>query len=331
MLRNFFFTAHLNRARRPQCLGQKAAYLVKKRSGALPCQHGSQKSQNGAFRALDVFLNFRQIQNVLQNCVLCCQNDGCIYRCPGVNIKQFNTHVNACKFARVRCMNIRCKQMILRGQSMKHKKKCRFKKIKCENENCGKEFSPNEFKKHKELCPHRTQCCPNHKFGCKDVFEFKDTEIHLENCDYVMVECDLCKNKIIRMDLAGHKEQRCPHGPAECPHCNKVYKRMKLESHTIQCQVEVSCDNGGCGARMVQGLLQKHKLNCPWESFRCSYTGCTYTAPKSRLLEHSQTCDYRQQRCDVCGSNVAVKDISWHKKFCDQMVECGECGLTLPV
>ena len=322
------FSAQLELARGPpQHPGQRASFLVKKRLGALPCHHGSQRYTNNGVRAIDVLLNVRQIQNALQNCVLCCQNDGCIYRCSGDNIKQFNAHVNSCKFARIMCMNIKCRQPITRGQLVKHKRNCRFKKVKCQNTNCGEELTPKEFKTHKDTCLHRSKSCPNHRFGCEEVFEFKEIKNHLEVCSYVMIDCDLCRTKIMRMDLTEHKKQRCPHGPATCVHCNNVFKRLKIDSHMVQCKIQVCCDNVGCGVRMVQGLLQKHKLNCPWERFRCSYTGCSFTAPKGSLLQHSMVCDYRQQRCDVCGSSVTIKDMTWHKRFCDRMVECSECGI----
>lgn len=318
--------AHLYSAKRSHNLGPRASFLVRKRTGNLLCQHKSRQSKSNCFKAMHVLLNFRKIQSVLENCVLCCPNHGCVYRCAGSNIKQFYAHVSACKFAHVQCSNIRCRQSILRGQSLKHKKRCRYKKSKCPNENCREEYTPSEMKKHKELCSHRTKLCPYRKFGCEE----HDTSEHLAECDYVMVECDLCKTKMIRMEIEEHKQQRCPHGLISCQHCSAKVKRLKLESHEKKCRMPVTCDNAGCGAKMARGLLQKHKLNCSWETYPCSYPGCGHLAPKDALVKHKLKCEYRQQACEDCGARVALKDINWHKRFCDQMLECSACGFTIP-
>ena len=71
-------------------------------------------------------------------------------------------------------------------------------------------------------------------------------------------------------------------------------------------------------------------LNYPREMLKCSYPGCTFTAPKDSLLQHSRVCDYRKQRCDICGNNVTIKDMNWHKTVEDQMVECSDCGMFMP-
>lgn len=322
---------HLGKSRRTYNLGHRASYLVRKRAGGLLCQHNAKKASNCLLKGMAVLLNFRRIQTILDNCVLCCQNHGCAYRCTGDNIKQFYAHISACKFAHVQCMNIRCRQTIIRGNLQKHKRKCRYKKLKCPNEKCKEELTPAELKKHQELCPHRQKSCPYNKFGCKDVFELKDTEEHLRTCMYVLVQCDLCKTRVGRMDLEEHKLQRCPSGPAVCPHCNSTVKRMKLDTHEKKCCILVTCENEGCGAKMAQGLMQKHKLNCPWETYKCSYPGCSHSAPKDVLAKHAALCEYRQQRCEDCGGDIAVKDMSWHRKLCDQTLECPECGQAVPM
>ena len=328
-MKNASFSAILEKARKTYNLGHRASFLVRKGAGGL-CQHNSKKSSNCVLKAMHVLLNFRKIQTILENCILCCQNHGCAYRCSGENIKEFYAHVSSCKFAHEQCSNIKCRQTIMRGQSLKHKRRCRYKKLKCPNKKCEEQVSPSELKKHQECCPHRTKSCPNHKVGCKEVFEFKDTEEHLKVCDYERVECDLCETRIIRMTLEDHKNQRCPHAPATCPHCQTNFKRLKLESHMKKCSIQVTCDNLGCGAKMATGLLQKHKLNCPWETYKCSYPGCTQAATKNDLRKHAAECEYRQQRCEDCGNDTAIKDIGWHRKFCDQTLECKDCGLPVP-
>lgn len=321
--------AHLQRARMTYNLGHRASFLVRKKAGGL-CQHNSKKSTNSVMKAMHVLLNFRKIKTILENCVLCCQNHGCAYRCAGENIKEFYAHVSSCKFAHVQCSNIKCRQTILRGHSVKHKLMCRYKKLKCPNEKCTEQLSPRQLKKHQDSCPHRTKNCPNHKVGCEEIFEFKDIGDHLKVCKYERIECDLCETKIIRMSLEDHKNHRCPHAPAPCPHCQSNIKRLKLESHMQECSIQVTCDNLGCGAKMVRGLLQRHKLNCPWEAYKCSYKGCNHTAPKQDLRKHSAECRYKPQRCEDCGNDIAVKDIDWHRKFCDQILECKACGLSVP-
>ena len=47
-------------------------------------------------------------------------------------------------------------------------------------------------------------------------------------------------------------------------------------------------------------------------------------------IKHSRVCDYRKQRCDICGNNVTIKDMNWHKTVEDQMVECSDCGMFMP-
>ena len=204
------------------------------------------------------------------------------------------------------CMNIECRLTVTRGNLLQHKRNCRFRKVKCQNTNCGEEFTPKDFKTHKDICPHLLKNCPNHKFGCEKEVELKYTKNHLEVCRYAMVECDLCITKIKRMDLSEHKKQKCPHGPATCVHCNNVFKQLNVDDHMTQCKVKVSCDNVGCGI-----MLQKHEM------LRCSYPGCSFTAPKDSLMQHSRECDYRKQLCDTCGNSVAIKDMNWHKKVED--------------
>ena len=228
------------------------------------------------------------------------------------NIKQFYAHVTDCKFAQIPCPNKKCRQSIQRGRTMRHHKKCRFKQIKCPNDGCKMEFTPRDFRKHRRICKYSNKICPNHKFGCKSFFKLKDTESHLKKCEYQMVDCDMCDENVIRIELEDHKTKRCFNGLVSCPRCNSKIKRGNLERHTQMClQQEINVSNNTSTARQVH-----EKFFQPFPV--CSLDKNNRSGPGSDLPLATNTCTNSYQTCENCGDSLAMKDENRHRKYCSQ-------------
>ncbi len=86
--------------------------------------------------------------------------------------------------------------------------------------------------------------------GCDWIGEMRNIESHTQECDYCMVNCPDCKEKMSKQKLIGHCSI-CPAVLVKCEiaGCNKIVERCQLVSHVKVCPKQlITCpfDHMGC-------------------------------------------------------------------------------------
>jgi len=240
---------------------------------------------------MDLFLNAGKVKCILDNCELACVSEGCTYRCKGHDIRLFYQHLQMCKYQKVLCKH--CKQSVYRKHLRRHEDvRCQHKRIACPHEDCRRLLSQKELEPHRRTCPFQELTCPNNHLGCETVFAKKDRGKHLEVCEYVQMFCKGCKAFYFRKDIYTHT----------CAQAAPNYLRGLSR----------------CASAPDDSLP---------ETFKCSNPGCDFTGPHDGVVVHSYQCIHKREQCPDCGARMAKKDLTWHRKECDRLVECDKCGM----
>ncbi|XP_067122287.1 E3 ubiquitin-protein ligase PDZRN3-like [Centruroides vittatus] len=74
--------------------------------------------------------------------------------------------------------------------------------------------------------------CPNSEHGCKKNFALEEYDSHLVNCDYVVVECSKCQEKMVVKDKFKHEQLECNYRLIQCKkYCSLMLPAIVIESH----------------------------------------------------------------------------------------------------
>jgi len=240
----------------------------------------------------ELLLYFNRLKVVLNSCELQCVSEGCNFHCLGTDFNSFYHHVTSCKYQRVQCRH--CSQFVLQRNLVRHEQdRCRHKRIPCDNESCKILFSLNEIKAHKRVCPFQEVVCPNN--GCTHVFAKKDRNKHMEICDYVHIFCVGCSTWYFRIDAYTHK---CRNALPNHLHPSECFRQTSVTERP--------------------------------ETFRCNHSGCNFSGVYNALTDHDKTCEYKIHQCSNCGTRMPKRQLTWHSKECDTLVECETCCMQIP-
>ena len=136
--------------------------------------------------------------------------------------------------------------------------------------------------------------CPRSEDGCTWTGTVGTVTNHLDaDCQYVEVECELCKEDIQRKNLDEHKNDECPNRPFNCEYCSYSKTWIEVTKHLKKCaNFPLQCPNK-CGI----GVIQRKNLNnhikavCPLQVELCvfEFAGCTVQVPRKDSTEHLAT------------------------------------------
>ena len=179
--------------------------------------------------------------------------------------------------------------------------------------------------------------CENLDYGCKWVDELRSLENHLQNCDYILLQCpNECmsvtfqlnaspppetkrietKKTIYRKDLQKHLKE-CPRRPHTCPHCMETGEYQDIiGKHTRNCpKIEITCSNAPqCQLHIPRENLQSHlSTNCLYEKVSCKYRGfgCEVEPLRKDLEDH--------EKDDKLHLHITMETVLTLKNKCDML------------
>lgn len=117
--------------------------------------------------------------------------------------------------------------------------------------------------------------CENTEMGCNWKGLFKDYSDHLQNCQYITVECrnPECCQQVLLIEIEDHLKNKCPSRLVNCKDCGKKLVFRDLELHSDNCPNALKkCEN--CQEEMPAFKLSDHVMKeCTWIKCVCSSEG----------------------------------------------------------
>ncbi|KAL3869934.1 hypothetical protein ACJMK2_042555 [Sinanodonta woodiana] len=303
--------------RKLRWIGTKSAKVVQDMGRWIP-------DTNKTLGTLTLLLQLNLVQTALQNGILHCKNKKCKFACQGVEFQRYISHIKECPYKVVQCGNNGC---LLNGpyeDVMRHGEKCEYRCVTCRHEGCGMQVSQKMLPDHEANCSHSIDKCPN--TGCPVKLPKKDMKKHLKDCGYTKQLCTKCNIEFFVMDFPSHSCKTC--------FCGRFISEEHLQSHIETCKganQNVCCPNDDCLMELPQEKVNQHLNECPHMVIRCHYAGCMYEDKRVRVIGHSVLCTYRPEKCISCGILVPHKELSWHYRICDRLVDCKVCGAQVPI
>ncbi|XP_013384755.1 TNF receptor-associated factor 6 [Lingula anatina] len=137
--------------------------------------------------------------------------------------------------------------------------------------------------------------CHNMDHGCQWAEELRDLQDHLQNCDYVLVDCEhRCGSQFPKCDIANHSES-CPKRLKQCQYCSEHIIHTEMTKHQLlHCmQFPVNCT--ACGETGILRINIADHVDvvyggCPYTKVPCKFqsVGCHYQGPRKNISEHYQ-------------------------------------------
>lgn len=110
-----------------------------------------------------------------------------------------------------------------------------MKVLGCENKGCSEQLPRSEMSVHISECPYNIVRCDM----CNSDFTLKEITMHKRICDFKIVDCIGCNVSMFKKHLTAH-EETCDFVRLQCQHCTDVISRKDLPSHD-----EISCLKAG--------------------------------------------------------------------------------------
>ena len=132
--------------------------------------------------------------------------------------------------------------------------------------------------------------CPLKSRGCEWEGHISSSEIHLDTCVYLYIECNLlCGAVAKRIDMQSHVNGECLLRKIMCEHCTQSHKQTDKDLHLGECVMfPIHCTNG-CGNILPRGDMQSHKEEvCLHSLLECGYRkyGCGVELMRKELDTH---------------------------------------------
>ncbi|KAK3588434.1 hypothetical protein CHS0354_026763 [Potamilus streckersoni] len=273
--------------------------------------------------SLNLLLKLNLVQTALQNGILHCKNKKCKFACQGVDFQRYIGHIKDCPHKVVQCGNKGCLLNGPREVVMRHGELCEYRCVTCKHKGCGMQVSQKMLPDHETECSYGIDKCPNS--GCPVNLPKKDIKEHLKVCGYTKQLCTKCNITFFMMDLPLHTCKTC--------FCGRFISEEHLQSHIQTCKganQNVRCPNDHCLKELPQEKMNQHLNECPHIIIRCHYVGCMYEDKRDSVIRHIELCKYRPEKCLSCGMLMPHKDLNWHYRICDRLVECKVCGAQVP-
>ena len=117
------------------------------------------------------------------------------------------------------------------------------------------------LQKHKNECLPKLVKCKN--MECEELVPENELENHLQDCRYMKIDCQHCKEKITKANEKDHCDNACVRIPVQCQqNCPMEIPREELQHHIDgECEKTlIECTFGavGCKDMVERGKLQEH-------------------------------------------------------------------------
>ena len=156
--------------------------------------------------------------------------------------------------------------------------------------------------------------------GCPWDGSVGEYHAHSSICDWALVRCAMCPEKVMRKDMPAHAATECLLRMEPCRHCQKPAPFLELEAHEASCKSAlVRCQNGGCAAEVTRGGVSKHLKTCGCRLVRCKL-GCGEHVMHNLVASHEGACTFRKVPCDLCQEQTVFHDLPAHAGVCPSVV-----------
>jgi hypothetical protein len=188
---------------------------------------------------------------------------------------------------------------------------------------CDYQCKRKNMKKHEDICKYRIIDCKNKSAGCNVQFNYCDSKIHNQECNFKLTSCKLCGNELLKYIIPKHLTI-CPENEQPCKWgCGIKIKNKNMESHGKFCEhFLIECK---CGERIKKNEIWQHNnIHCANTIILCS---CNDKIMRKNIDSH------RENKCPntiiicVCGKRIANKNLKMHADAdCpDTIINCN-CG-----
>lgn len=234
-----------------------------------------------------------------------------------INLSKVKVVLENCE---LRCTSENC-AFICTGESIfdqfyEHFKVCKYQKVKCKY--CRQTTLRKNLERHEHAsCKRRRILCQNE--SCGQRFTVSELYKHARVCSYKEETCPNntygCTGVFARKDKAKHLEI-CAYEKLMCKRCKNLYFQIDIDSHS--CIVHL--------AQNMNNRLFSHEN----DTYKCHFFGCTYTGLRCDIETHQLRCEYRVVQCADCGIRLPQRDLEWHRRQCDKIIECELCHQLIP-
>jgi kinesin family protein 2/24 len=131
---------------------------------------------------------------------------------------------------------------------LKVMEKCQF---------CRKQIDKAMMDQHKQVCSDAAFNCPHCGLRCLQTVMKK----HKKKCGKAPVPCPNCGSSVIRDNLTHHTNTQCPNARIPCIYCRALVQRCDMDTHCRLCGAcPVNCPN--CNAVIRRSKLEEHHQHC---------------------------------------------------------------------
>lgn len=172
--------------------------------------------------------------------------------------------------------------------------------------------------------------CVAHESGCTWKDSYMNYSIHVEKCQYQLVECPHCKKDYVRSEIHDH-QNTCSQKKIKCDHCYTTYIFGDRVNHENKTQ----CPH--CSQLVVNCRYNYHEKDCPEKIIECDkcapkdetslslINSEEYTFKIKDQIDHIKNkCKYRLVVCTECSRKIEYCKLTEH-----QIVKtCEDCSNT---
>lgn len=290
----------------------------------------------------------RHIRGMHSLLKISCRYSNCHTVC---SLEELAGHEKHCDFGGASCSQ--CQAVVLRKNYIDHRNNlCPDRLIKCKN--CHQHLRADdedthhsstcvgsrvkceyceEFYRRDVIVLHQTLKCANKpikcRLGCVKEVPRKNMKEHERTCEYGIIECKFCHERIVKRELSRHQSVLCPDFAVQCTHagCDESILRKHKAQHETKCEIRhIKCPH--C-CQQHQHRDQKEHIDkiCEKVPTKCSMKCCSDIHPKYKISEHERMCSYRILKCNDCSISFKVRDEIKHEKNCPMIkVPVDKCG-----
>ncbi|CAB1332618.1 unnamed protein product [Coregonus sp. 'balchen'] len=131
--------------------------------------------------------------------------------------------------------------------------------------------------------------------GCTWKGNIKEYELsHEEKCEYMIIPCPSCKERIRFNEQERHNERECPERTLNCKYCKEPFHFKNIKAHDEICpKYPMICE--GCAKKKIpREKYVDHIKFCSKFRTPCRFhvVGCDMSVEKERIHDHERACAY---------------------------------------
>ncbi|CDQ60765.1 unnamed protein product [Oncorhynchus mykiss] len=131
--------------------------------------------------------------------------------------------------------------------------------------------------------------------GCTWKGNIKEYELsHEEKCEFMIIPCPSCKERIRFNEQERHNERECPERTLNCKYCKEPFHFKNIKAHDEICpKYPMICE--GCAKKKIpREKYVDHIKFCSKFRTPCRFhvVGCDMSVEKERIHDHERACAY---------------------------------------